>query len=102
MNMTISKLKIEDYMLLSKHRTLTTIKYLLPHFKVRCNLSDRNGKINILINETYLDQHIYQINLINNSNILLDDRYLYNIIFNYKKHEYSLQEHDEYYEKIKV
>ena len=32
----------------------------------------------------------------------LEDKYLYNIIYNQKKDEYSLQEQDEYYEKIEA
>jgi hypothetical protein len=32
----------------------------------------------------------------------LDDRFLYNIIYNIKKDEYSLQEQDEYFEKIEA
>jgi hypothetical protein len=32
----------------------------------------------------------------------LHDRYLYNLIYNIKKNQYSLQEHDEYYEKIEA
>ena len=32
----------------------------------------------------------------------LQDKFLYNLIYSVKKNEYSLQEHDEYFEKLTV
>ena len=33
---------------------------------------------------------------------ILEDKYLYNIIYNEKKDNYSLKEHDEYQEKLEI
>lgn len=105
-DMTVKNIKRifdhKDYMLISSQRVVTVIKKLLPSFKVRCELNDRNGRIGILI--TSINEDInhdkYSILLNNNKIIKLEDRYLYNVIFNNIKQEYSVLEHDEYYEKV--
>ena len=67
-------------------------------------LSDRDGKIGIEIqsvHNNFADESCYVI-LKNGQKIELTDNYLYNMIYNIKKDEYSLESQDEYYEKIPV
>jgi hypothetical protein len=94
----------KDYMLLSNKRVIYIVKILLPSFKVRCDLNDRYGKIGSLVENVYEDINSEQYFFIlrNKQNIKLEDKFLYNIIFNNAKQEYSVYEHDEYYEKIEV
>jgi hypothetical protein len=94
----------KDYMLISKQLTSSIIKILLPDKKIRCDLSDRNGKIGILIKNVKIDysNDIALLELDNNEKVNLDDRYLYNIVYNNIKNEYMLLEHDEYHEKIEL
>lgn len=107
-DMSIKKIKKifdhKDYMLLSNKRVISIIKAILPKFKVRCDLTDRNGKIGTLIDNVYEDINTEQYFFVlkNKQNIKLEDKFLYNIIFNNSKQEYSVYEHDEYYEKIEV
>jgi hypothetical protein len=87
-----------DFMYLSKNLTYNKINFLLENNKkVICDLYDRDGKIGLPI-----------ISVDNNSIIMknekhqLNDRFLYNIIYNNKVSQYSLQEQDEYFEKILI
>jgi hypothetical protein len=87
-----------DFMYLSKNLTYNKVNFLLENNKkVICDLYDRDGKIGLPI-----------IRVDNNSIIMknekhqLNDRFLYNIIYNNKISQYSLQEQDEYFEKIMV
>ncbi len=87
-----------DFMYLSKNLTYNKVNFLLENNKkVICDLYDRDGKIGLPI-----------IRVDNNSIIMknekheLNDRFLYNIIYNNKISQYSLQEQDEYFEKIMI
>jgi hypothetical protein len=63
--------------------------------KVICDLSDRDGKIGLQI----LKIENKSILMKNNEIHVLQDKFLYNIIYNNKCSQYSLQEQDEYFEK---
>lgn len=95
----------KDYMYLSKNTTYRKIKDLIEKKKtVICDLHDRNGKIGLPIisieNDFEEDKCLVQIK--GGISHELKDRFLYNIIYNIKKNNYSLQEQDEYYEKIEA
>lgn len=94
----------KDIMYLSKNTTCEKVKFLLNSGKkVICDLHDRNGLIGLPItdiNNVYDDE--YGIIIMKNENFKLNDRFLYNLIFNRKLNRYSLQEQDEYFEKLEV
>ena len=95
----------KDYMYLSKNSTCERIKLLLKNGKpIICDLSDRNGRfglpiIDIKYNHTEQDSIIF---MKGNETHKLKDSFLYNLIYNIESDKYSLQEQDEYYEKIKI
>lgn len=95
----------KDYMMVSKNTVFKKIKYLLSEGKtVICNLTDRDGKIGQPITDISNNFESDSCQIIMKGDIKhnLYDRYLYNIIYNIKKDRYSLEEHDEYYEKIEA
>lgn len=96
---------MKDYMYLSKNTTFSKIKSLIEKGKVViCDLHDKNGKIGIKIKdiENDFENESCLMTLKNEETCKLEDKFLYNIIYNSKKDEYSLQEQAEYYEKIPV
>ena len=96
---------MKDYMYLSKSTTFKRVKSLLDKGKiVICDLSDRDGKIGIKIKEITDDfkSETSVITLKNGEKHNLHDKFLYNIIYNNKKDEYSLQAQDEYFEMIPI
>jgi hypothetical protein len=95
----------KDYMLLSKNVVFKKIKdFLSINKKVICNLTDRDGKIGQIISkvDNDIESNLCKIETVNGKIVNLYDRYLYNLIYNIKKNQYSLEEHDEYYEKIEA
>ena len=94
----------KDLMLLSKNATFRKTKELLDKGKkVICDLHDRDGRIGLEILELNNDIESTTCDIImKNETHQLHDRFLYNIIYNSKKKQYSLQEQDEYYEKIEA
>lgn len=94
---------IKDFMYLSKNDTHFKIKDLLNReIKVICDLCDQDGKIGLPIIETdnFFEDEKSTLHLKDGSKFYLEDKFLYNLIFNSKKEYYSLQEQDEYFEKI--
>ena len=94
---------VKDYMYLSKNSISFKIREFLDNgIKVICDLSDRDGKISlrILDIENDYDEEKSILTLKDNSKYYLDDKFLYNLIYIKKRKEYSLQEQDEYFEKI--
>lgn len=97
--------EIKDYTHLSKDRTYSKIRELLDdNKKIVCDLYDRNGKIGLYITSIMnnFQDDTCQLTLKNGEIVNLSDNYLYNLIYNFKRGEYSLQSQDEYYEKIPV
>lgn len=94
-----------DWMLISKNFLIQKIEELLELNKIIiCNLRDRDGKIGINIIDVISDTDNENNMLIlkDGSKFNLSDKYLYNLIYNSKLDKYSLEEHDEYYEKIEI
>lgn len=69
--------------------------------KIVCNLfNSNNDGIDIIGIDISSDD--YKLLLKNKKTISLKDKYLYNIIYNFIKDEYSLEIQDEYYEKVPI
>ena len=97
--------EMKDFMLLSKNATYAKVKDLLENDKrIICNLEDNNGKFGLLITsiENDFEEDNCIISMRGNEKHTLEDRFLYNIIYNTKKDEYSLESQDEYFEKIEA
>lgn len=95
--------EMKDFMYLSKNSTYDKIKDLIEKDKkVICDLHDRDGKIGLRIVdlENDFEDNECILYLKDEMVVKLEDKFLYNLIYNHKKDQYSLQEQDEYYEKI--
>lgn len=93
----------KDFVYLSKNSAFSKITQLLEKGKkVICDLHDKDGKIGLQIIsiENQFETEKCILTFKNNENHFLHDKFLYNLIYNLKKDEYSLQEQDEYFEKI--
>ncbi len=92
-----------DWMMLSKTTVSHKIKELIKCGKVViCDLHDKNGKFGLQIIEVddNIEEDYSLIKMKGEENHKLLDKFLYNLIYNTKKDQYSLQEQDEYFEKI--
>ena len=97
--------EMKDFMLLSKNSTYSKIKDLLEKSKrIICNLEDNSGKFGLLITDINNDFNDDKCIILmrGGEEHTLEDRYLYNIIYNINKGEYSLESQDEYFEKIEA
>jgi hypothetical protein len=94
----------KDLMYLSKNTTCERVKFFLDGGKkVICDLHDRNGLIGLPVLDVvnnYGDD--FGLIIMKNETHQLNDRFLYNLIYNNKLNRYSLQEQDEYFEKLEV
>ena len=98
-----NKEDMKDFLYLSKNTTFSKILELLESkIKVICNLHDRNGKfgMEIVKIENNFEEETCMITMIHDEHHKLHDKFLYNLIYNTKRREYSLEEQDEYFEKI--
>jgi hypothetical protein len=98
-----SKEEMKDYLYLSKNTTFSKILELLESkIKVICNLHDKNGKfgMEIIKIENNFEEETCLVTMIHDEHHKLHDKFLYNLIYNIKRNEYSLEEQDEYFEKI--
>jgi len=96
---------MKDLMYLSKNSTFNKVKGLVEKGKkVMCDLHDRNGKIGLQVIDidNDFDTDTCIVKLKGGETHQLHDKFLYNIIYNTKKDEYSLQEQDEYFEPLLV
>ena len=94
---------MKDFLYISKNSAFKKISELLEiGKKVICDLHDRNGKIGLDITgiENNFEEDTCIITMKGNEKHQLHDKFLYNLIYSIKKDEYSLQEQDEYFEKI--
>jgi hypothetical protein len=93
----------KDFMYLSKNTTYERVNKLIRSGKlVICDLHDRDGKIGLEIIDIK-NKHIDDdctIFMKGNETCILQDRFLYNLVYNQKYNRYSLQEQDEYFEKV--
>lgn len=95
----------QDYMMVSKNFVYSKVSSLLEGGKkVICDLHDRNGKIGLEIKsiENYIEHDECIVIMTGDEKHKLHDKFLYNLIYSVSKDRYSLQEHDEYFEKIEV
>lgn len=99
-----TNIDIKDHMMISKNVAFTKIKDIISKgISVICNLKDRDGKFGLPILDLENDNHSEECKVImKNEEWYLHDRFLYNLIWDDKKISYSLEEHDEYYEKIEI
>ena len=96
--------EMKDFSHLSKNIAYEKIKNLLDKGKiVICDFYDKNGKINdkIISVENDFENETCKLKL-KHGESSLHDKFLYNIIYNLDKDEYSLQTQDEFFEKIPV
>lgn len=96
---------MKDYMYLSRSTTFSTIRNIMEKgLTIICDLYDKNGliglKIENIINDYENERSI--IILSHEEKCFLEDKFLYNLIYDSKKNRYSLQAQDEYYEKIPI
>ena len=94
---------MKDFLYISKNSAFKKISELLEiGKKVICDLHDRNGKIGLDITgiENNFEEDTCIITMKGGEKHHLHDKFLYNLIYSIKKDEYSLQEQDEYFEKI--
>lgn len=95
----------QDYSHLTKNDVCEKLEDLLSKGrKVICDLYDRDGKIGIEIKsiENILDEDSCFLSLKNGEKIEIKDNYFYNIFYDFRKDEHSLQSQEEFYEKIPV
>ncbi len=90
--------KFKDFMLISKNLVISKINNFIENkIIVICDLEDRNGKIGLPIIEIVKDSIIMK----SDETFKLHDKFLYNLIY-MDNGNYSLQEQDEYFEKIEI
>jgi hypothetical protein len=95
----------KDFMMISKNVVVKKVKDLLDKKRVViCDLHDRNGKFGLQILDiiNHIEEDECMVIMKSEEKHKLHDKFLYNLIYNVKKNQYSLQEHDEYFEKLKV
>jgi hypothetical protein len=98
-----NKEDMKDFLYLSKNTTFNKVLELLEKkIKVICNLHDKDGKfgMEIIKVENNFEDETCTITMVHDEHHKLHDKFLYNLIYNTKKREYSLEEQDEYFEKI--
>jgi hypothetical protein len=95
----------KDYVLISKNVAFKKIReFLLNDVKVMCNLKDRDGIIGQFIVDIDCDIESENCIITTKGGIksYLHDRFLYNLIYISERNYYTIEEHDEYYEKIEI
>ncbi len=96
---------MKNYLYLSKNSAFKKITEILENgVKIICDLHDRNGKIGLEITsaENNFEQETCTLSLKGGEKHNLHDKFLYNLIYNTKKKQYSIEEQDEYFEKINI
>lgn len=101
----IDETEMRDHMMLSMSSAYKIISDMLERErKVICNLTDRNGVINspiISITNDY-ENECCILKLRSGEICKMKDNFLYNIIYDVELDQFSLEAHDEYFEKIPV
>lgn len=98
-------IECSDFMLLSKCVVSSKIKDLLESgVSIICNLEDRDGKFGLKVTDVDINYELETVSVIMTGDYRhpLHDKFLYNLIYNTRKKQYSLEIHDEYFEKIEV
>lgn len=100
-----SKSDDKDFMMISKNMVFKKVNELLSKKrKVICDLHDRDGRIGLQIIkvENIFEDDECLLHLKGGETHKLHDKFLYNLIYRVKRDEYSLEEHDEYFEKLTI
>lgn len=95
--------EMKDYLYLSKNSTFKKVAELLEIKKrIICNLHDKDGAFDdeIVKIENNFEEETCTVTMKHGYQHKLHDKFLYNLIYNTKKDEYSLEEQDEYFEKL--
>ncbi len=95
---------VQDYVLLSRQTVSEKIAELIDNNAIIiCNLADRNGPIGLkIINlNSNWDSEKVMLALDKGEKYSLDDKFLYNLI-NTGNNKWSLEAHDEYFEKLPI
>ena len=94
----------KDFMYLSKNTTCERVRDLLDREKnIICDLHDRDGLIGLPVKDVKNDyEEEFGLIIMKNETHKLSDKFLYNIIYDKRLSRYSLQEQDEYFEKITI
>lgn len=94
----------KDFSYLTKNDAFDKITDIISNGrKIICDLYEKNKSgIEIISVYNQFDNDSCFIVLKDNERIELKDSYLYNIIYDIKRDEYSLQSQDQYYEKIPI
>jgi hypothetical protein len=102
---SIKEEDLKDFTHLSRESTFHRVSNLLnQNKKVVCDLYDKNGKIGLYIVSiaNNFQKGTCTLDLKGGEVTHITDSCLYNLIYNLKKDEYSLQTQDEYFEKIPI
>ncbi len=96
---------MQDYRMLTPQTVFEKIREIIDtNKKIICNLIDRDGKIGmqiISISRNYKDD-TFTLELKNKEKIELKDNFLYNIIYDIDRNQYSLEIEDKFFEKLPV
>jgi hypothetical protein len=100
-----SKVDDKDYNMISKEQVVKIIHTLIDSGReVICNLYDRDGLVSkriVSIDNNFQDDESSLV-LKGGEVFKMEDRFLYNLIWDMDKDLYSLKSHSEYYEKIPI
>ena len=100
-----SKVDDKDYNMISKEQVVKIIHTLIDSGReVICNLYDRDGLVSkriVSIDNNFQDDESSLV-LKGGEVFKMEDRFLYNLIWDMDKDLYSLESHSEYYEKIPI
>jgi hypothetical protein len=95
----------KDYLYLSKNDVFNRVSILLESkIIVICDLYDKDGKIGleiVSIHNNFEEDYCFVV-LENQERFKIKDNFSYNVIYDVKKDEYSLQVQDEFFDKIPV
>lgn len=98
-----TEFKDQDYMMLSKNVASNRINNILINKRtIVCNLHDRDGLLGYDIISVENKNNKVIVNMTHNMKHEMTDNFLYNILFDKKRKKYSLEEHDEYFEKVNI
>ena len=95
----------KDWRMISKEELVKVVRNLISRGKkVICDLHDRDGKIGLQVVEVEnnFQDEVSILIVRGGERVKLSDRFLYNVIWDFEKDIYSIQEDSEYFEKIPV
>lgn len=100
-----NKNDLKDFLYLSKNTTFSKVIELLDKkYTIICDLHDKDGKfgLKIIKIENNFEDETCTVTMEKGYKHKLHDKFLYNLIYNQEKNIFSLEEQDEYFEKIEA